>query len=125
MSASSSTRSTFEGSLTLEDLRSKIATFSDARGWNKDGHRPRNLLLAMVGEVGELAECFQWRGDDDQNVDNWTPEDKEHLGEELSDVLIYLVRLADRCNVDLSTASLRKIEKNAIKDPLPQAPLPL
>ncbi|RHZ39420.1 hypothetical protein DYB26_002740, partial [Aphanomyces astaci] len=42
---------------------------------------------------------------------------KEHLGEELSDVLIYLVRLADRCNIDLATAALRKMDKNAIKYP--------
>ncbi|KAH9156486.1 hypothetical protein AeRB84_001607 [Aphanomyces euteiches] len=48
----------------------------------------------------------------------WSAEDKEHLGEELSDVLIYLIRLADRCNVDLPAAALRKIEKNAVKYPV-------
>ncbi|KAF0702801.1 Aste57867_7751 [Aphanomyces stellatus] len=107
----------FEASLTLEDLRGKIARFADERDWNKF-HTPRNLLLAMTGEVGEVAECFQWRGDHDQDVDKWSAEDKEHLGEELSDVLIYLVRLADKCNVDLPTAALRKIEKNAVKYPV-------
>ncbi|CAK4637219.1 hypothetical protein LEN26_014275 [Aphanomyces euteiches] len=72
----------------------------------------------MTGEVGEVCECFQWRGDHDQDVDKWSAEDKEHLGEELSDVLIYLIRLADRCNVDLPAAALRKIEKNAVKYPV-------
>ena len=47
----------------------------------------------------------------------WSDEDKEHLGHELSDVLIYLVRLADRCNVDLPTAVLNKMQLNAIKYP--------
>ncbi|KAF0725614.1 hypothetical protein Ae201684_015947 [Aphanomyces euteiches] len=106
----------FEETLTLESLRAKIAAFSEARNWI-DGHTPRNLLLAMTGEVGEVCECFQWRGDHDQDVDKWSAEDNEHLGEELSDVLIYLIRLADRCNVDLPTAALRKIEKNAVKYP--------
>ncbi|ETV74205.1 hypothetical protein, variant 1 [Aphanomyces astaci] len=112
----SSPKSRFEDSLTLEGLREKIEHFADDRDWHKF-HTPRNLLLAMTGEVGEVCECFQWRGDDGQDVDGWSAEDKEHLGEELSDVLIYLVRLADRCNIDLATAALRKMDKNAIKYP--------
>ncbi|OQR97769.1 XTP3-transactivated protein [Thraustotheca clavata] len=106
----------FEKTLTLEDLRKKIAAFADERNWNQY-HTPRNLLLAMTGEVGELCECFQWRGDNDQNPDAWTAAEREHLGEELSDVLIYLIRLADKCNVDLPAAALDKIKKNAIKYP--------
>ncbi|OQR93448.1 XTP3-transactivated A protein [Achlya hypogyna] len=106
----------FEPTLTLEGLRHKIADFADERNWNQY-HTPRNLLLAMTGEVGELCECFQWRNDEGQNPDTWTAADREHLGEELSDVLIYLIRLADRCNVDLSAAALDKIKKNAIKYP--------
>ncbi|ETV92169.1 hypothetical protein H310_13416 [Aphanomyces invadans] len=114
--ASKATPPRFEETLTLERLREKIEHFADERDWHKF-HTPRNLLLAMTGEVGEVCECFQWRNDDGQDVDTWTAEDKEHLGEELSDVLIYLVRLADRCNIDLPTAALRKMEKNAIKYP--------
>ncbi|CAK4096681.1 unnamed protein product [Aphanomyces euteiches] len=107
----------FEETLTFESLRAKVAHFAEEREWTKF-HTPRNLLLAMTGEVGEVCECFQWRGDHDQDVDKWSAEDKEHLGEELSDVLIYLIRLADRCNVDLPAAALRKIEKNAVKYPV-------
>ena len=47
----------------------------------------------MVGEVGEVCECFQWKGDSEQ-VGDWPAEERAHLGEELSDVLIYLIRLA-------------------------------
>ena len=55
---------------------------------------------------------------------DWTAEDKVHLGEELSDVLIYLVRLADRCHVDLPAAAIRKFQLNAEKYPPPSGATP-
>jgi dCTP diphosphatase len=70
-----------------------------------------------VGEVGELSEIFQWRGEVDRGLPNWEESDKEHLGEELSDVLLYLIRLADICGIDLADAASKKIVKNAIKYP--------
>ena len=70
-----------------------------------------------VGEVGELSEIFQWRGEVDRGLPNWEASDKEHLGEELSDVLLYLIRLADICGIDLADAASKKIVKNAIKYP--------
>ncbi|KDO57562.1 hypothetical protein CISIN_1g043241mg [Citrus sinensis] len=73
--------------------------------------------FAMVGEVGELSEIFQWRGEVDKGLPNWEDADKEHLGEELSDVLLYLIRLADICGIDLGDAATKKIVKNAIKYP--------
>lgn len=75
----------------------------------------------MVAEVGEVAECFQWKGEVKEGLPDWTPEERTHLGEELSDVLVYLVRLADRCEIDLPSAVLRKIEKNAEKYPASRA----
>jgi len=71
-----------------------------------------------VGEVGELSEIFQWRGEVAKGLPNWDESDKEHLGEELSDVLLYLIRLADICGIDLGDAALKKIVKNAIKYPI-------
>lgn len=73
----------------------------------------------MVGEVGELSEIFQWRGEVDKGIPNWKESDKEHLGEELSDVLLYLIRLADICGIDLGDAATKKIVKNSIKYPEP------
>ncbi|KAF1776501.1 EAR protein [Phytophthora cactorum] len=102
--------SKFEETMTLESLRKRIADFADEREWN-EFHTPRNLLLALNGEVGELCEIFQWKGE----VKNTA--DKEHLGEEISDVLIYLVRLADKCDVNLPAALNDKIAKNARKYP--------
>ncbi|XAR57441.1 dCTP diphosphatase [Bertholletia excelsa] len=105
-----------EVDISLKDLSKKLEEFARARDWEKY-HSPRNLLLAMVGEVGELSEIFQWRGEVDKGLPNWEESDKEHLGEELSDVLLYLIRLADICGIDLGEAASKKIVKNAVKYP--------
>lgn len=70
-----------------------------------------------MGEMGELSEIFQWKGEVDVGCPKFTEKEREHLGEELSDVLIYLIRLSDRCGIDLPTAVLQKFEKNAKKYP--------
>jgi len=106
----------FSSSPNLEDIRTKLADFSNERNWNKH-HSPRNLLLAMVGEVGELAEIFQWKSECKDGLPDWTPAERMHLGEELSDVLIYLIRLADKCQVNLPEEVLRKIKMNGVKYP--------
>ncbi|KAK2643681.1 hypothetical protein Ddye_018876 [Dipteronia dyeriana] len=104
--------------ISLRDLSKMLEEFAKARDWEKH-HSPRNLLLAMIGEVGELSEIFQWRGEVEKGLPNWEEADKEHLGEELSDVLLYLIRLADICEIDLADAATKKIAKNAIKYPVP------
>ncbi|KAJ8449695.1 hypothetical protein Cgig2_001351 [Carnegiea gigantea] len=103
-------------SVSLDDLKAKMAEFAKERDWDQF-HTPRNLLLALVGEVGELSEIFQWKGEVPRGLPGWGEEEKQHLGEELSDVLLYLVRLSDICGVDLSKAALRKLELNALKYP--------
>ena len=114
------TASTYRGfrdsQVTLESLRKELAIFAKRRDWDQF-HTPRNLLCAMVGEVGELSEIFQWKGPVEPGCPKFTPREREHLGEELSDVLLYLVRLADRCHIDLSAAVLDKLSKNAEKYP--------
>ncbi|XP_077170839.1 dCTP pyrophosphatase 1 [Paroedura picta] len=106
----------FSSEPTLEDIRSRQSAFAAERGWGKY-HQPRNLLLALVGEVGEVAELFQWRAEASVGLPGWTESEREALSDELSDVLIYLVALADKCRVDLPSAALRKIEKNHLKYP--------
>lgn len=78
-------------------------------------------MKSQVGEVGELSEIFQWKGEVPKGLPDWKEEEKEHLGEELSDVLLYLVRLSDICGVDLGKAALRKVGLNAIKYPVKQS----
>ena len=68
--------------------------------------------------MGELSEIFQWKGEVAKGLPNWSSDDKERLEEELSDVLLYLVRLADVCGRDLGQAALTKLVKNAQKYPV-------
>ncbi|KAK6161239.1 hypothetical protein DH2020_004620 [Rehmannia glutinosa] len=96
--------------MSLKELAMKLEDFAKARDWEKY-HSPRNLLLAMIGEVGELSEIFQWRGEVEKGLPNWEESEKEHLGEELSDVLLYLIRLADICGIDLSHAATKRLPK--------------
>ncbi|XP_047312381.1 dCTP pyrophosphatase 1-like [Impatiens glandulifera] len=126
MAEGSEREKTAAAAVTLEDLRKKMANFALERNWDQY-HSPRNLLLAMIGEVGELSEIFQWKGEVAKGLADWDEADKIHLGEELSDVLLYLVRLSDMCGVDLGKAALRKLKLNAIKypPPPPSAPTPI
>jgi len=110
--------SSFKFSLvpSLEQIRQMQEDFVTERNWEQY-HTPRNILLAMVGEVGELAELFQWRGEVGKGLPGWCEKEKFDLANELSDVLIYLVRLADRCQIDLPTAVINKFKQNAEKYP--------
>ncbi|XP_051790685.1 glutamyl-tRNA(Gln) amidotransferase subunit B, mitochondrial isoform X2 [Erpetoichthys calabaricus] len=96
--------------------RKMQAHFTDERDWNQF-HQPRNLLLALVGEVGEVAELFQWKGEVAEGLPDWSGKEKEQLSHELSDVLIYLVELAEKCHVDLPQAVLDKMALNRQKYP--------
>ncbi|KAM1036807.1 hypothetical protein ACFX1X_032050 [Malus domestica] len=98
----------------LRELKKKMAELSRERDWDQF-HSPRNLLLALVGEVGELSEIFQWKAEVPRGLPYWKEEEKQHLGEVLSDVLLYLVRLSEVCGIDLGKAAPRKLELNAIK----------
>jgi dCTP diphosphatase len=103
--------------VTLESLRTDLQHFSADRNWDQF-HTPRNLLLALTGEVGELAEIFQWRGEVGPGLKDFTSEERQHVGEEMSDVLLYLIRMADRCDIDLAAAVTAKLQKNAAKYPV-------
>ncbi|KAK7318012.1 hypothetical protein RJT34_02709 [Clitoria ternatea] len=94
------------------ELSKRLAEFAELRGWDKY-HSPRNLLLALVGEVGELSEISQWKGEVAKGLPNWSCDDKEQLEEDLSDVLLYLMHVADVYGLDLGQADLTKIIENA------------
>jgi len=69
----------FEPSVSLEDVRRSMAQFAQERDWEQF-HTPRNVLLALVGEVGELSEIFQWKGEVPPGLPGWSDEDREHVG---------------------------------------------
>lgn len=97
----------------LEDVRRAVQAFADERDWQQF-HTPRNLLLALVGEVGELAEIVRWQGDADPAI---PPDKVQDWADEIADVFILLVRLADRSGVDLTAAFARKIAIAGAKYP--------
>ncbi|XP_074854562.1 dCTP pyrophosphatase 1 [Carettochelys insculpta] len=111
---------TFSAEPSLEDIRRLQAEFVAERGWCQF-HQPRNLVLALVGEVGEVAELFQWRAEARAGLPGWAPGERAALAEELSDVLLYLVSLAQQCHVDLPQAALRKLDRNRARYPADRA----
>ncbi len=95
----------------LVHLREQMRAFSHARDWEQF-HDPKSLLLALVGEVGELSELLQWLpAAEAEDLAKAAPLNTR-LGEELSDVLLYLIRLADVCGVDLGQAVHDKLAAN-------------
>jgi dCTP diphosphatase len=95
-------------------LRDKLREFAAARDWEQF-HSPKNLSMALMVEVAELMEHFQWATEAQSG--DLTPENKAAVAEELADILLYLVRISDKLGVDLQDAALRKLEKNAVKYP--------
>jgi NTP pyrophosphatase (non-canonical NTP hydrolase) len=102
----------------LEDLRDILRQFADDRDWEQF-HSPKNLAMALGVEVAELAEHFQWLTQ--QQSLSLGAEKKEAVSAELADVLIYLVRLADRLDVNLLTAAEKKIAVNGEKYPVSES----
>jgi NTP pyrophosphatase (non-canonical NTP hydrolase) len=98
----------------LEDLREKLAQFAAERDWDRF-HNPKNLAMALAGEVGELVEHFQWLTFDE--AQDLPPGTREEVALEAADVLLYLVRLCDKAGIDLSAAAHRKLAVNAQKYP--------
>lgn len=98
------------------ELAKALDTFAAERDWAQF-HSPKNLVMALTGEVGELNELFQWLTEQ-QSIDLANdPERKQRVGEELADVLFYLVRVASVMGVDLNQAAVEKLALNAKKYP--------
>ena len=102
------------------ELTTLVRSFADSRDWQQF-HTARNLVLALVGETGELAAEFQWISDD--NIVNalQDAEKREAVGSELADVFIYLLRLADVTGIDLSEELKKKIAINEKRYPVDKA----
>ncbi|MDE1980698.1 MAG: nucleotide pyrophosphohydrolase [Betaproteobacteria bacterium] len=100
----------------LDALNATLQAFVRARGWEQY-HSPKNLAMALTGEVGELVEIFQWLTEEESRTVATNPATAEAVRDELADVLIYLVELAAALGVDLNEAVTAKIAKNALKYP--------
>ena len=101
----------------LNDIRARLAAFAQERDWDQF-HTPKNLAMALSVEVAELVEHYQWLPTGiDAELDDAKRTGIRH---ELADVLMYLVRLADKSGVDLHAAVLEKMVLNAEKYPVEQ-----
>ena len=98
-------------------LAASVRKFNIDRDWDKF-HDPKSLLLALVGEVGELAELLQWVPAGEARAQALEEPLHSRLGEEIADVLIYLVQLADVRGVELASAASAKLAAAEKKYPL-------
>lgn len=98
----------------LDALRDRLRAFAAARDWDPF-HSPKNLAMALIGEAAEIVEHFQWLTEEQSR--SLPPEKQAEVAAELADVLLYLVRLADKLGVDLAAAAAAKIERNEEKYP--------
>lgn len=103
-------------SIPTHGLEKALQSFADERDWNQF-HKPKNLALALTGEVGELVEIFQWLTDAEAQVVATTPATSRAVRDEIADVLMYLVRLSSVLGVDMNEAVTHKLRSNARKYP--------
>lgn len=101
----------------LAALQERLAAFAADRDWGQF-HTPKNLVMALAGEVGELIELFQWASPEASASIMVDPKTARRVREEMADVFGYLIRLADVLGVDLAEALVAKIEDNAVKYPV-------
>jgi NTP pyrophosphatase (non-canonical NTP hydrolase) len=99
----------------LYEVRDKLREFAHARDWDQF-HSPRNLATALAVETAELLEHFQWLRDD--QGDSLSPDTHEAVGLEMADVLLYLIRLADKLEIDLLAVANQKLRINEQKYPI-------
>ena len=104
----------------IEVLKLRLREFAVARDWEQF-HSVRNLILALVGEVGELAAEFQWISDDDIAKALQDSDKRESVGSEIADVFIYLLRLSDITRIDLAEELKKKLAINEERYPADKA----
>lgn len=98
----------------LDEIKSKLRQFALARDWDQF-HSPKNLSMALAVEASELLERFQWLSEEQSS--NLTVEQHQAVEEEMADVFLYLLRLADKLNINLLRAADDKISKNEVRYP--------
>jgi NTP pyrophosphatase (non-canonical NTP hydrolase) len=102
----------------LMELRDSLREFAADRDWDQF-HSPKNLAAALTVEAAELLEQFQWLTEAQSRT---LPEEiRANVADEIADVFLYLIRLADKVNVDLTSAARAKMARNAAKYPVDKA----
>ena len=94
----------------VKTIQKQLSDFTNERGWDQF-HNPKNLAMALSVEASELVEIFQWLTPEQSEI-VMSSNESEHVKEEMADVLIYLIRLADKLDINLESAVADKIIKN-------------
>ena len=94
-----------------QETMDQVLRFRDERDW-KQFHNPKDLAISICLEAAELLEVFQWSGED-----TWCREKMDQIQEELADVLIYSLMMADACQLDVDAIIWEKLKRNAEKYP--------
>ncbi len=104
--------------VTFDDVTQRLRGFAAARAW-EPFHTPKNLVMALSGEVGELTSLFQWLTPEESDAWREDAELEAKVLDEIADVTLYLLQLADRLGVDLPAAAHAKIDRNEVRFPPP------
>ncbi len=102
----------------INELIEKIIAFRNARDW-KQFHKPKDVALSLVLEAGEVMEHFQWKSNEE--IEEYVKEAKEEIGEELADVLYWVLLMSHDLNIDVLEALEKKIKKNEDRYPVEKA----
>ena len=106
--------------MNLGELQAELRHFAAERDW-QPFHTPKNLTTALMVESAELAEIFQWQTPEESRLAHGDARAKQRIGEELADVLLYLLQVADHCQIDVPQAVRDKLSRNAVKYPAKRA----
>ncbi len=101
---------------TILQLRARVQKFVDDRDWQKY-HKPKNLAMSIAIEASELMELFQWVEETETDAITGNREKLSRLEEELADIMVYCLSLANVVNIDISRAIMSKISQNERKYP--------
>ena len=102
--------------MNLSELQAELRHFAAERDW-QPFHTPKNLTTALMVEAAELAEIFQWMTAEESRLAHQDPAAKQRIGEEVADVLLYLLQVADHSEIDVEQAVRDKLARNGVKHP--------
>ncbi len=101
----------------IKSIQQQLQHFAQERDWDQF-HTPKNLAAALSVEASEILELFQWLTPEQSLAVKDKPKDKQHAADEIADTFIYLLRLADKLEIDIESAIEIKMKKNAEKYPV-------
>jgi NTP pyrophosphatase (non-canonical NTP hydrolase) len=109
----------YNGHMTpIEELMKTVVAFRDARDW-KQFHNPKDCAISLSLEASEVLEHFQWKSKEE--IDAYLAVHTEKVGEELADVLYWILLMSNDLDIDIADAFMKKLEKNGAKYPVEKA----